>query len=234
MIFIAWIILLKDKKGIRITDTFQKILDESNCKPSKIWVDKGSEFYNRSMKSWLEKNAIEIYSTHNEGRSVVAERLIRTLENKTYKYMTSVSRNVYFDKVDDIVNKYSSTYHNTIKMKIVAVKSNTSIDSNKEVNNKDPKFKIDDIVSISQFKNIFAKGYTLNWSEEVFVIKKVKNTVLWTYVIRDLNGEEIVGTFYETESQKANQKEFRIKKVIKGKGEKLYVKWKGYNNSFNS
>ena len=234
MIFIAWIILLKDKKGIRITDTFQKILDESNCKPSKIWVDKGSEFYNRSMKSWLEKNAIEIYSTHNEGRSVVAERLIRTLENKTYKYMISVSRNVYFDKVDDIVNKYSSTYHNTIKMKIVAVKSNTSIDSNKEVNNKDPKFKIDDIVSISQFKNIFAKGYTLNWSEEVFVIKKVKNTVLWTYVIRDLNGEEIVGTFYETESQKANQKEFRIKKAIKRKGEKLYVKWKGYNNSFNS
>ena len=118
-------------------------------------------------------------------------------------------------------------------MKPVDVKSNTYIDSNKE-NNKDPKCKIGDIVRISKFKNIFAKGYTANWWEEVFVIKKAKNTVLWTFVINDLNGEEIVGTFYENELQKTNKKEFRIEKVIKRKGYKLYVEWKGYNNSFNS
>ena len=119
-------------------------------------------------------------------------------------------------------------------MKPVDVKSNTYIDSNKENNNKDPKCKIGDIVRISKFKNIFAKGYTTNWWEEVFVIKKAKNTVLWTFVINDLNGEEIVGTFYENELQKINKKEFRIEKVIKRKGYKLYVEWKGYNNSFNS
>ena len=119
-------------------------------------------------------------------------------------------------------------------MKPVDVKDNKYIDFEKEVNDKDPKRKVCDHVRISKYKNIFAKGYTLNWSEEVFIIKKVKNTVPWTYVINDLNGEEIIGTFYEKELQKTNQKEFRIEKVIKRKGDKLYVKWKGYDNSFNS
>ena len=94
--------------------------------------------------------------------------------------------------------------------------------------------KVGDRVRISKYKNIFAKRYVPNWSEEVFVIKKVTNTVPWTYVINDLNGEEIIGTFYEKELQKMNQEEFRIEKVIKRKGNKIYVKWKGYNNSFNS
>ena len=119
-------------------------------------------------------------------------------------------------------------------MKPVDVKDNTYIDFEKEVNDKDPKFKVGDHVRISKYKNIFAKGYTPNWSEEVFIISKIKNTVPWTYVISDLNGEKIIGTFYEKELQKTNQKEFRIKKVLKKKGDKLYVKWKGYDNSFNS
>ena len=100
----AWIVPLKDKKGVRFVNAFQSILNKSNRKPNKIWVDKGSEFYNRSMKSWLEKNDIEMYSTHNEGTSVVAERFIRTIKNKIYKHMTSISKNVYIDKLDDIVN----------------------------------------------------------------------------------------------------------------------------------
>ena len=174
------------------------------------------------------------YSIHNEGRSVVAERFIRTLKTKIYKYMTSVSRNVYIHKLDDIVGAYNNTYHRTIKMKPADVKNNTYIDFKKEINDKDPKFKVGDHVRISKYKNIFAKGYTPNWSEEVFVIKKVKNTVPWTYVINDLNGEEITGTFYEKELQKTNQQEFRIEKVVKRKGDKLYVKWKGYDSSFNS
>ena len=95
-------------------------------------------------------------------------------------------------------------------------------------------FKVGDIVRISKYKNIFAKGYVPNWSEEVSVIKKVKNTMPWTYAISDLKGEEIFGTFYEKELQKTNQKEFRVEKLIKGKGDKLYVKWKGYDSSFNS
>ena len=148
--------------------------------------------------------------------------------------MTSISKNVYIDKLDDIVDEYNNTYHTTIKMKPIDVKNNTHINTSKEINNKDPKFKVGDHVRISKYKNIFAKGYMPNWSEEVFIIKKVKNTIPWTYVINDLNGAEIRGTFYEKELQKTSQEEFRIEKVIRRKGDKVYVKWKGYDNSFNS
>ena len=148
--------------------------------------------------------------------------------------MASISKNVYINKLDDIVSEYNNTYHRTIKAKPVDVKDNTYIDFKREVNDKDPKFKVSNHVNISKYKNIFTKGYTPNWSEEVFVIKKVKNTVPWTYVITDLKGEEIIGTFYEKELQKTNQQKFRIEKIIKTKGDKLYVKWKGYDNSFNS
>ena len=230
----AWVVPLKDKKGISIVKAFQIILKQSNRKPNKIWVDKGSEFYNAYFKKWLRDNNIVMYSTHNEGKSVVAERFIRTLKSKIYKYMTSISKNVYMDKLDDIVDEYNNTYHTTIKMKPIDVKDNTYINADKKINNKDPKFKVGDHVRISKYKNTFAKGYMPNWSEEVFVIKKVQNTVPWTYVINDLNGAEITGKFYEKELQKTNQEEFRIEKVIIRKGDKLYVKWKGYNNSFNS
>ena len=141
---------------------------------------------------------------------------------------------MYIDQLDDIVNKYNNTYHKTIKTKPADVKNNTYIASNKEVNDKDPKFKLADNVRISKYKNVLAKGYTPNWSEEVFVIKKVNYTVPWKYVINDLNGEEIIGTFHEKELQKTNQQKFRIEKVIKKKCDKLYVKWKGYDSSFNS
>ena len=135
-----------------------------------------------------------MYSTHNEGKSVVAERFIRTLKNKIYKYMTSISKNVYINKLDDIVSECKNTYHRTIKMKPIDVKDNTYINIGKEVNDKDPKFKVADHVRISKYKNIFAKGYTTNWSEETFVIKEIKNTVPWTYVINDLTDEQIIGT----------------------------------------
>ena len=127
--------------------------------------------------TFIEKNDIEMYSMHNEGKSVVDERFIRTLKTKIYKYMTSISKNVYIDNLDDIVNKYNNTYYSTIKIKPVDVKPSTYIESSKEINYQDPKFKIGDIVRISKYKNIFAKGYVPNWSEEVFVIKKVKHTV---------------------------------------------------------
>ena len=220
----AWVVPLKDKKGISTVTAFQSILKESNRKPNKIWVDKGSEFYNASFKKRLRDHDFVMYSTHNEGKSVIAERFIRTLKSKIYKHMSWISKNVYIDKLDEIVNEYNNTYHTTIKMKPIDVKDNTYINTNKETNDKDPKFKVGDRARISKYKNIFAKGYTPNWSEEVFVIKKVKNTVPWTYVINDLNGEEITGKFYEKELQKTDQEEFRIEKVIKRKGDKIYVK----------
>ena len=148
--------------------------------------------------------------------------------------MFSVSKNVYINKLDDILGESNNIYHRTIKMKPVDVKNNTYIDFKKEVNDRDPKFKVGDHIRISKYKNIFAKRYILNWSEEVFVVRKIKNTVPWTYVINDLNGEKIIEKFYEKELQKTNQQEFRTEKVIKRKGDKLYVKWRCYDNLFNS
>ena len=173
----AWVFPLKDKKGISIVNAFQKILKESDRKPNKIWVDKGSGFYNNPFKKWLKDNDTEMYSIHNEGKSVVTERFIKTLKNEIYRYMTAISKNVYIDKLDDIVNEYNNTYHRTNKMKPVDVKDNTYIDFGKEVNDKDQKLKVGDHVRISKYKNIFARGYIPNWPEEDFIIKKIKNVV---------------------------------------------------------
>ena len=175
--------LEKIKKELKLLMLFKNESNESNCKSNKICLDKSSEFYNRSMKSLLQHNDIEVYSMHNEGKSVTAERFTRTLKNKICKYMTSISKNVYNDKLDDIVNKYNNTYHKTIKIKLVDVKSSRRVDSRKENNKKNPKLKIGDIVRISKSKNIFAKGYTPNWAGEAFVIVKVKNIVPWLMII---------------------------------------------------
>ena len=158
------------------------------------------------MKSWLQYNDIEMCSAHNDGKSVIAERFIRTLNSNIYKYMTSISKNMYIDKLDDIVSEYNNTYHSTIKMKHVDVKSSIYIDFDKENIDKYPKFKVGDHVIISKYKNISAKDYVSNWSKEVFVIKIVQNTVPWTYVISDLKGEEIFGTFNKKALRKTNQK----------------------------
>ena len=167
---------IKDKNGITITNASQKILKESNRKSNKIWIDKGSEFYNSSMKSWLEKNDIEIYSAHNERKSVLLKDPLGPYKIKFILYITSISKNVFIDKLDDRVNKYKYTYHSTTKMKSIDIKQNTYIQSSKEINAKSPKFKIGDNVKISKF-HVFGKGYTPNLSEEVFIIKEAKNTV---------------------------------------------------------
>ena len=128
----AFVIPLKDKKGISIVNAFQSILDKSGRKPNKIWVDQGSEFYNHNFKKWLANNDISMYSTYNEEKSVVAERFIRTLKNKLCKHMATVSKNVYYDVLDDIVKKYNNTRHSTIKMKPIDVKDNTYINTDKK------------------------------------------------------------------------------------------------------
>ena len=182
----AFDIPLKDKKGISIVNGFNKVIKQSNRRnPNKIWADQGSEFYNAS-KKWLSDNDIIMYSTYNEGKSVVAERFIRTLKNKLYKHMTATGKNVYYDVLNDIVNEYNNTKHNTIKMKRKDVGNN----NNKRVyidehNEKDSRFKVGDRVSISKLKNIFAKGYTPNWSREIFIVDKINDTVPYTYNLKD-------------------------------------------------
>ena len=146
--------------------------------------------------------------------------------------MNSISRNVHIDKLDDIVNKYNNTYHSTMKMKPADVKSNTYIDLILIIKILNLILAI--LLELNRYKNIFAKRYAPNRSEDSFVIKKVKNTMSWTYVIKDLHAKEIVGKFYQKELQKANRKEFKIEKVIKRKGVELYVKWKGHNRLLSS
>ena len=123
----------------------------------KKWVEKGGEFYNRSMKLWLDDNQVEMYLMHNEEKYVVAEGLIRTLKSRVYKYKISISKNVHINKLDDIVNEYNNTYHKTIKMKPIDVKNNTYINSSKEVNHKDPIFQVGDYVRISKNKKYLQK-----------------------------------------------------------------------------
>ena len=148
--------------------------------------------------------------------------------------MRAFSKNVYFDVLDDVVNKYNNTVHRTIKMKPIDVTSDSYAEYNKDSNVTKPKFKVGDHVRISKYKNIFAEWYTQNWSEEVFLVSKIMDTVPSTCVISNLSGGKIAGSFYVKELQKTNQNECRIEKVIKRKGDKLYVKWKGYDNSFKS
>ena len=163
----AWVIPIKDKKWTSIVNAFKKILSDSNRKPNKIWVDQGTEFYNKPLKDFLKINNIEMYSTCIEKKSVVAERFIRTLRNKIFKHMTAFSKNVYFEVLDDIVNKYNNAVHKTIKMKPIDIKGDYYVESNKNAFNtiafnkdsmelnsmhsdkKNSKFKVGDYVRIS-------------------------------------------------------------------------------------
>ena len=197
----AFVIPLKDEKGISIVNAFDQIINHSNRKPNKTWVDQGGEFHNNAFKRWLSRNNIIMYSTYNEGKSIVAERFIRTLKNKFYKHMTATGKNVYYDVLDDIVNEYNITNHNTVKMKPKDVGDNKRVYID-EHNEKDSRFKVGDRVRISKFKNMFAKGYTPNWSTEIFIVDKVNDTVPYTYNLKDLNDVEIIGSFYDIENYK--------------------------------
>ena len=143
-----------------------------------------------------------MYSTYNEGKSVEAERFIRILKNKLYKHMTTTGKNVYYNVLDDVVNKYNNTKHSAIKMKPIDVKNNKRVYID-EHNEKDSKIRVGDRVRISIYKNIFAKGYTPNWSSEIFIVDKINDPVPYTYNLKDLNYEEIISSFYDKELQKA-------------------------------
>ena len=193
----AWVIPLKDKNDATINNAFQTILDECNRKPNKIWVDKGGEFYNRSMKSWLQKNDIEMYSTHNEGKCIVADWFFRILKNKIYEYMTLISKIVYIDKLDDIVNKCNNIHQ--------YVKSNTYIKPSKKLMIKILNSKLVIFLEYQNIKLFLQEDYVPNWSEGYSVIIKVKKTVPWTYVVRVLKSEEIVQTFYKKNCKKKSK-----------------------------
>ena len=203
----AWVTPLKEKRGITIVNALQKVISKGR-KPNKIWVDQGGEFYNKLLKRFLKINGIEIYPTYNEEKSVVAERFIRMLKNKIFKHMTAISKSVYLNVLDDIVNKYKNADHKTIKIKPIDVTSDSYAKYDKDSYVTKLKLKFGDNVRISKYRNIFAKGYTENWSEEVFVVSKIKSAVPWAYVISGLNGEPIAGSFMKENCQKVVKKNF--------------------------
>ena len=239
----GWIVPLKDKKGESVTEAFKSIFKEGR-RPQYLWVDKGKEFYNKNLKDLLEKNGIHMYSTENEEKSSVVERWNRTIKSKMWKQFTVQGNTMYLDMLPKILKQYNNTKHSSIKMTPVEAskKSNEgtvyfNLYGDTETLKHKPKFKVGDKVRISKYKrNVFDKGYTPNWTEEAFIVDKIQYTNPFTYKLKDLNDEEIQGSFYEPELLKAKQDIFRIDKVIRRdyKKKQALVKWKGYSDKFNS
>ena len=166
------VVPLKDKKGTSITNAFNKIIKQSNRKPNKVWVDKGGEFYNRDFKKWLSSNDIIMYSTFNEGKSVVAERFIRTLKNKLYKHMTATGKNVYYDVLDDKVNEYNNTKHSTIKMKPKDVKNDNNRVYIDEHDKRSARYNVGDRVEYLNLKTYLLKDILLIGVEKYLLLIK--------------------------------------------------------------
>lgn len=234
----GWLVPIKDKSGKSVADAFEKIYSGGR-KPRKLWVDKGKEFYNKQVKSL----GVELYSTENEEKSCIVERYNRTMKEKMYKYFTANNTRRYVDVLDSMVKIYNNTIHHSTKVTPVeaSLKKNEGIVMfnlyGKEMLSSAAtaaKFKVGDKVRITVKKGVFEKGFTPRWTEEVFTISKVQNTDPPTYKIKDCAGEEIIGTFYESELQVTNQEVFRIEKIIKRQGNRSLVHWKGYPDAYNS
>ena len=235
----AWVIPLKDKKGITIKNALEKIFNERKSK--FLWTDRGKEFYNKQVQDLLNENNIKLYSTNNSKiKSAVVERFNRTFKNMMYKKFTENNNTIFYNILDELVNNYNNKYHSTIKMN--PIEGSKKINENKirniynfEITKKPGKFKIGDRVRISLEKNIFEKSYETNWTEEIFEIYDIKYSNVPYYYLKDLNNEKLQGTFYEQELQKTKQDDlYTIEKILKTNNDKIYVKWRGYDNSFNS
>jgi len=225
----GWIRTLKGKDSKSVADAFRDIF-KSGRKPEKLWVDKGKEFYNAEVK----KLGMELYSTENQEKSAMVERWNRTMKERMFKYFTANSTNKYVNIISDLVNNYNNAVHSSIKM-TPSEASKKKVNVAREIDiNSSPKYKVGDRVRISKKKGTFEKGYTPRWTEETFTVSEVKHTVPVTYKISDYSNSEIQGTFYEPELQKTEQETYRIEKVIRKKGDKSFVKWLGYPDTFNS
>ena len=194
----AWVKPLKDKKVKTVLNAFIKIVNESNRKRKKVWVDQGREFKDKLMQECLENNDVLMYSTRNAGKSVIAEELIKTLKVKIYKKIRATGSKSYLPYLNKLVDQYINTYHHSINKKPINADCSALTEKNK-MHPKAPKFKVNDRVSITKHKNIFSKGYTENWSREIFIIDSVLKTNPGTYKMKNINGEKIIGSFYETE-----------------------------------
>ena len=244
----AWAMALKNKSGKTLETAFETFLSER--RPLKLHTDKGSEFYNKNFKGLLDKYKIKMYSTESELKACIVERFNRTLKEKMWRMFTDKKSYRYIDDLDNLIYSYNNTYHNSIKCtpKEVKLKDEEKIFKrlygyNRNYGDDTPihlKFKINDKVRISKYKRVFEKGYTPNWTREIFIVYSVIATNPAVYKIKDLNDEKILGTFYDYELQKIYKYDeiFLIDEILKTRvrnNQKEYlVSWLGYPASFNS
>lgn len=235
-----WTRAVKSKNASDITNAMADIFKKSKRIPKNIITDQGREYYNSNFQNLMKKHNINHYSTFSVLKASIAERVIRTIKEKLFKLFTLNGNHKWLDLLEQVTNTYNNTKHRTIGMKPINVNKNNEQDilkskySHLKVVGKQ-KFKVGDVVRISKFKHIFQKGYTPNWTTELFKIVKVKITNPTTYLLEDLQGQPISGGFYETELQKTKQPDvFLIERILRKKGKKMYVKWLGFDNSHNS
>jgi hypothetical protein len=235
---------LKSKRGEEVTLAFDDILRSSGRKPSKLHTDQGTEFFNRTFKKLMDQYGIHHYHTFSDKKASIVERWNRTLKEKMYRTFTERNSLKWTDFLQELVVKYNNTRHRSIGMKPadVSLKNEDQVWTNLRKKNPKPvfttnagKFGVGDVVRVSRVKQTFAKGYTPNWTEELFRIIKVMKTRPRAYKLEDLLGAPIKGSFYAQELQKTEIPKYaRIEKIIaRKKGGMIRVKWKGYSNRFN-
>ena len=239
----SWCYPLKNKNSNEIINSFKDIFKKSKRKPKMIQSDEGSEFTNKQVQKFFNDNNIKWYHTYNRDiKCSICERYNRTILNKIYKNFTLNNNTIWIKDLNKLVKEYNYSYHRTIKMKPIdaSKKSNENIvrkNYNFEIIDKKPKFSIGDKVRVSLLKNTFEKGYTSNWSEQIYVIYDIKSSNVHHYYLKNLNGNKIDGTFYQEELLKTNINDndlYIIEKIIKKVGNKYLVKWREYDDTFNS
>lgn len=234
---------LKNKTGEEVTRAMKSILNTINHPIKNLHVDMGKEFYNQQMKSMIQQRNITLYSTFSVKKAAIVERFNRTLKNKMWRLFSLNGSYKWLQILQKIIDDYNNTKHRTIKMKPNDVNNRNEQDLLNTVYNQKynisekikEKFKIGDFVRLSKHKKVFEKGYTPNWTTELFKVKKIQYTHPITYLLVDLDGREIYGTVYAEELQLAKYSDFYlVEKIIRRRGDKLYVKWLGFDNGHNS
>ena len=239
----AWVRVLKNKSGKEILFAFKQILSD-NRKPKYLQTDKGTEFLNKQVQKFLKDQNIKFFTTNSELKASIVERFNRTLKTRMYRYFTAKNTLRYIDAVQDLVKGYNRTYHRSIGMKPIAVTTTDEHRIRKRLYPKTNilkkyKYKVGDLVRISKARRMFKKGYLPGWTEEVFRVHNRKFLSQPVYYLQDFGGDVLKGLFYEKELQRVQTQDlFRIEKVLKRKRRKgktiYFVKWKGWEDKFNS
>lgn len=237
----VWALPIKSKNSNEVTAAMGKIVSKLSLPPKNLQTDQGTEFHNDKFKRLMKEHNINHYYVFSTKKASIVERVNRTLKNLMWKQFSLQGSYKWLDILHDIVTQYNDTYHRTIHMKPSDVNSRNeksilkNVYTHIKIATKNNKYAVGDHVRISKYRGVFDKGYTPNWSNEIFQIRKVRLTNPTTYLLKDEKGEDILGGFYEMELQKVKHPGvYLVEKVLKKKGNKILVKWLGFNNTHNS